>query len=166
MWGGQLITTAKAFAALALICLAACAGLALAANTSSPRQGTLKGQMNPSGHAKLLIYYRHQHGEKIRWYRWHFYRVPLKCKSGPAVARYAVKGGEGIWNKYADRNPFGGVSAEGSAKKPALREAVTGRLIDPNKAKGFVRVSGSGVPLRGGGHDKCDSGRVRWKVER
>jgi hypothetical protein len=102
----------------------------------------------------------------VRWYRWHFYRVPLKCKSGPAVSRITVKGGEGIWNRYADRNPFGGGFASWKAKQRDYREFVLGRLIDPRKARGVLRVSGSDVPLRGGGSDKCDSGLLHWRVRR
>lgn len=142
-------------------------GLAFASGLSSPHQGTLKGRIEPSGHAKLRIHYRHAHGQKTRWYTWHFYRVPLKCQGGPAVPRDTVKGGEGIWNKFADRDPFGGVVVH--LDKPhhvAYREHVSGKLITPKKARGFVRVWGPKVPVRGGGYKRCDSSRLHWKVTR
>jgi hypothetical protein len=142
-------------------------GLAFATNPPSPRPGTLRGHIAPSGHAKLRIHYRHAHHERIRWYTWHFYRVPLKCKSGPAVSRLTVKGGEGALNRYADRDPFGGASvALNNRHRVLYGEHVTGKLIDQTEAHGLLRVSGAKVPLRGGGHDKCDSGHLHWKVSR
>jgi hypothetical protein len=110
-------------AVVALIALLTGAELAGATNPPSPRPGTLRGHIVPSGHAKLLIHYRHAHHERVRWYRWHFYRVPLKCKGGPAVSRITVKGGEGIWNKYADRNPFGGVLLSGRPSSGATESS-------------------------------------------
>src|SRR4051794_27836678 len=162
-----MISAGSRIAVCALVALALCAGLAIAAYTSSPHQGTLKGQIKPSGHAKLRIHYRHTDGQNMRWYRWHFYRVPLKCKGGPAIARRAAKDGEGIWNRFADGASFGGTWAE--LDRPhhvTYREHVSGKLITPDKARGLVRVSGASVPLRGGGHDECDSGRLHWKVRR
>jgi hypothetical protein len=149
---------------LTVIALAAYAGLAIAANVSSPRPGTLRGHIEPSGHAKLRIIYRREFRANVREYTWHFYRVPLKCKGGPEIARYTVKGGLGVNNRYADNGRFGGGSFEGSKKRD--REYVDGKLVDPNKAKGWVRVAGTHVPVRGGGTDKCDSGRLRWKLVR
>jgi hypothetical protein len=159
-----LTKTGKSIVTVALIALIASAGLALAATKSSPRPGTLRGHINRSGHAKLRIIYRHEFHAYVRDYTWHFYRVPLKCKDGPAVARYTVKGGEGINNKYADRGGFGGGVFEGSKKR--FREYVQGELVDPNKARGWVRVAGTHVPVRGGGTGNCNSGRLRWTVRR
>jgi hypothetical protein len=155
--------------------MVATAGLAFASK-SEPRPGTLRGHIAPSGHAKLQItYQRRVHGGpppskaasrgRIRSYVWHLYRVPLKCKGGPAVARYTVKGGEALNQRYAThRREFGGGESTGGRKK--FRENVGGNLVNPNKAKGWVRVAGTHVPVRGGGTDKCDSGRLRWKVTR
>src|SRR4051795_12735979 len=79
----------------------------------SPRAGTLTGSLeDSSGHARLRIHYRIAHHEKIRWCRWRFTDVPLKCKRGRRTYRFPVTGGEGIWNKYADGNPFGGNTSE------------------------------------------------------
>jgi hypothetical protein len=62
--------------------------------------------------------------------------------------------------------PFGGVFAESNAKERGYREFVSGRLIDSGKARGVLRVSGSDVPLRGGGHGECDSGLRLRRVSR
>jgi hypothetical protein len=75
-----------------------------------------------------------------------------------------VKGGEWVNNKYADRGDFGGGEFEGSRKR--YREYVDGRLVDPNRAEGWVRVAGTHVPVRGGGIARCDSGRVHWTLRR
>jgi hypothetical protein len=131
--------------------------------------------MELSGHAKLQIRYERKglgpppaakaaSRSRFRDYRWHFYRVPLKCKGGSEIARYTVKGGEAVNNKYADRSGFGGGEFMGSRKR--FREYVHGNLLDPNKARGWVRVAGTHVPVRGGGTEKCNSGRLRWKVTR
>jgi hypothetical protein len=175
MSGGALFKAGKWIAGVALIALVATVGLAFASN-SGPRPGTLRGHIAPSGHAKLQIRYQRKvhHGPPpskaasrghFRDYTWHFYRVPLKCKSGPAVARYTVKGGEMINERYSTHNrEFGGGEFGGGRKK--FRENVEGNLVNPNKAKGWVRVAGTRVPMRGGGTDRCDSGRLRWKVTR
>src|SRR3954463_3071305 len=159
-----MINTRQGIAIAVLACIAAFVWVAVVASASSPHPGTLRGHIEPSGHAKLRIIYRRQYHVNVREYSWHFYLVPLKCKGGPAVARYTVKGGEGINNKYADRGGFGGGVSEGGKKR--FREYVDGKLINPNKAKGWVRVAGTHVPVRGGGTEKCDSGRLHWKVTR
>lgn len=158
-----------------LVCIAAFVWLAVIASAASPRPGTLRGHIERSGHAKLQIRYQRKFHRRpppsrearrlrIRDYTWHLYRVPLKCKGGPAIARYTVKGGEAIVNKYAGRGDFGGGDFEGGKRR--FREYVQGKLINPNKAKGWVRVAGTHVPVRGGGTEKCDSGRLHWTVSR
>ena len=135
------------------------------AGEPSPRAGTLHGSLDHSGQARLRIHYRTAHHENVRWYRWRFTDVRLKCKRGHRTYRFAVTGGEGIWNKFADRDGFGGNTSE-SGPGGNERVHVDGDLMGPNMAKGHVRVSGSHVALRSGRYDKCDSGRLRWTVKR
>jgi hypothetical protein len=163
-----MIRPGSCIATIALVALATGAGLAGATSPPSPRPGTFRGHIKPSGHAKVMIHYRHTDGQKMRWYTWHFYRVPLKCESGPAVARWSVKGRQGAFNKYADRTPFGGVHALINPKNRRIlyREHVAGKQVGPNEIKGLMRVDGAKVPLRRGGRDKCDSGRLHWRVRR
>jgi hypothetical protein len=101
-------------------------------SATSPPPGKLTGAIQPSGHAKLRIRYAHKHHERVRYYSVHFYRVPLKCTSGAAVARYTVKGVEEIRNRYADRNPFGFSSSEGNPKHPFYKEKVSGHEGTPS----------------------------------
>lgn len=148
---------------LPALAIAACLGLAVVANASSPPAGKLTGHIDPSGHATLNISYRTRDHTKYRSYTWSLRRVPLKCKGGPAIARDRLTGGVMLRNKGAGHKPFGlGVSSSG----PNYKASVTGHMVSRNKARGIVHVSGSEVPLSGGGHDKCDSGLLHWQVTR
>ncbi|MFN8114318.1 MAG: hypothetical protein U0R51_14105 [Solirubrobacterales bacterium] len=67
-----------------------------------------------------------------------------------------------IWDKYADRNPFGVDLIHGPFNDPDYKGQIRGRLVKPTKAAGWVRASGHKVPLEGGEQAECDSGRLHW----
>jgi len=151
------------FGLVALItCLVIAGGIALA----DPHAGKLRGSIRPAGKAMLEIDYRRIDGARFREYSWTLNRVPLTCEGGPAISRAPVDGSLFVRNKFADGQAFGLTEGSGSLEDPVYLAKVIGRMRGPDRARGIVRVRGSSVPLRGGGHDECDSGRLRWRVTR
>ncbi len=131
----------------------------------------LYGVVQPSGKVTMtvrLVRIRHQ---RLRAYTWKFRNLRLHCAGRPAVFR-GFTAGEAIRNRDADRFGYRVFFRDAPPRRSSLTETVSGRLLDPLKplrrrrrATGFVRVNGSRVPLRGGGHAKCDSGRLRWSAD-
>jgi hypothetical protein len=143
-----------------------CLSLVAVADASSPPAGKLTGHIKPSGRAELRISYKRIDGRKYRSYDWSLDRIPLHCKSGHEISKPSVEGGMTIWNRYADDQPFGITEVGGSLRHPVYKATVHGHLVSRNKARGLVRVHGSSVPLRGGGHGRCESHRLHWKAHR
>lgn len=124
---------------------------------------TLKGDIERSGQATIRVSVEtRKDGHRYRKTEYRFTELQVRCGEREREFRFGVSGGETVWLRYADRNPFGTVTISGPAGNPAVKTKVVGRLVTPRRARGFVRVSGSSVPLEGGGSARCDSGRLHW----
>ena len=80
----------------------------------------------------------------------------------PKPARFPVTGG---FAANADFDPgvvkLWGISGTGSGGG-WYQTKVSGKRVSWHKARGWVRVFGTAVPIRGGGTDRCDSRRLHW----
>jgi hypothetical protein len=125
---------------------------------------SLRGNVDSGGRVAIEIDEdRFRDGTRTERYRWKFSHLSVRCDGRERLARHEVTGGFEISARYGGPGPWGlsGTSA-GDPRDPSYETKVKGRLITYRKAKGWVRVSGNAVPLRGGGSAECDSGRLRW----
>ncbi len=159
-WGIVVsIRRAVVFAALILPLV-----LAAVAESSHPSSGVLKGPVDAGGRAKLEISYSRMQGHRYRTYKWRIREVRVKCEHlGARTYGSTIQGGNTVWNRYADRGPFGVVAGDPGGSEVSKVSFI---LRDADKATGYVRVHGTNVHLAGGGHDSCDSGRLHWVVRR
>jgi hypothetical protein len=144
------------------VAVALCVGAIV--GTASAWHRTLTGSIDPSGSARVHIGFKRIDHARFRVYRWSFDRVPLRCGGRRATARDSVDGSEAIRNSAPGRDEFGYGVADGGPGKPSYAARVRGRLVRRDKARGILRVHGTAVPLKGGGQDRCDSGRLHWIV--
>lgn len=92
-----------------------------------------------------------------------FEQVAITCRSGPNTTtggltfRIPVRRGGKFRTSAVRLDNQGRVLAQ-------LR--IAGRFKGPRSASGVMRVSGSKVPVDSGGGARCDSGRLRWSVQR
>ena len=151
-----------AAAILSLIGLAAvtCAGAA-AATAARPDATTLAGPIDKGGRVEIRISSGRIQGTPVRRYRWEFRHLSVRCSGDLKPARLPVTGGFAI---NADFDPGvgepWGISGTGAGGTYETR--VSGRLVSRHKARGWVRVFGTAVPIRGEDTDRCDSRRLHW----
>ncbi len=144
-----------------VVTIGLCAGFASAAIAP----GTFTGHVEPSGRAEVTIQYKHQHGRVLRSFDWRLERVPLKCTSGPAVARDGVGGGESR-GAHARRFGMGEISGGPGQPPPEFSAFSGGHIAGKDEIAGYVTIHGTQIPLRGGGTDRCHSGRLHWTATR
>src|SRR5262249_23142989 len=70
-----------------------------------PRQ-VLRGSIDGSGHAKLVVQLVRTHHERFRNYNLVLRGVPVRCDGHRRIVGFPVRGGEGIWNRYAHDGRF------------------------------------------------------------
>ena len=153
-----------AAAILCLIGLAAvtCVGVAAAA-AARPDATRLTGPVDKGGRVEIRISPGRAQGTPVVRYRWEFRHLSVRCSGDLKPARHPVTGGFAI---NADFDPGVGQpwGIEGTREGPAgtYETKVSGRLVSRHKARGWVRVFGTAVPVRGGDTDRCDSRRLHW----
>jgi hypothetical protein len=128
----------------------------------------LKGPLDRGGEVVIKVSRGEFDGTTTRKYEWTFDPVQVRCSGKWRVARFPVTGGMEINIRYEPKpGESWGISGTG-AEGPhgTYGDKVAGRLVTHAKARGWVRVHGTGVPLRGGGFDDCDSGRLHWVARR
>lgn len=141
-------------------------GIAVPAQAGNgvPQPVELRGGMEQGGRAEVDVSYVKRDGELYRKYRYRFSGITVHCDGQRHKAADPIGGSETIWDKYADRNPFGVDTISGPFNDPDYKSSIRGHLDKPTRAHGWVRVSGHDVSLKGGGQGECNSGRLRWVV--
>ena len=145
------------------------AAVFLVAGAAEAGEGkVLRGYLDGGGKARITVTYEHRYGTFVRTTKWRFQPIQVRCDGDGSEAwlAIAVTGGESIRAEFADRNGFGGGTASGHLHDPDVKTYVRGDFVTKRKAEGFVRVNGNAVPLEGGGHADCDSGRLHFKATR
>lgn len=145
---------------IALAGFAALAGTAFANDVIR-----LDGTVDKGGTAVVKISDgRFEDGTATRRYRWKFSDLTVECAGTSHVARHPVTGGFEINAEFDRPGPWGtGGEIGGDPHDPAYATETSGRLLPSGRrAKGWVRVFGSEVPLADGAEAECDSGKLRW----
>jgi len=155
---GKLATAAATITAVFLVAGAAEAG----------EGKVLRGELDGGGKATITVSYLMKQGVLVRKTAWRLGPITVRCDGDgqPRIAAIEPSGSEYIRAKYADRNGFGLGTVEGPFHDPDLKTFVSGDFVTKRRAKGFVRVNGNTVPLKGGGHADCDSGRLHFTATR
>ena len=150
---------------MVLVALVGCA-LAAVAIAATASDGTFNGPIDKGGRAEIAINSGRLQGTPVRRYRWEFRRLVVRCSGELETARFPVTGGEAINAEFdhqvGERWGVSGTRSEGP--DGFFKTRVSGRLVSRRTARGWVRVFGTAVPVRGGGTRRCDSGRLRWLV--
>lgn len=132
-----------------------------AAAAAKPDATRLTGPIDKGGRVEIRISAGREQGTPVRRYRWQFRHLSVRCSGDLKPARLPVTGGFAV---NADFDPGvgepWGVSGTGSGG--AYETRVSGKRVSRHKARGWVRVFGTPVPIRGGGTDRCDSRRLHW----
>ena len=154
-----------AAAILSLIGLAAatCVGTAAAA-AARPDAIRLMGPIDKGGRVEIRISSGKAQGTPVRRYKWEFRRLSVRCSGDLKPARLPVNGGFVV---NADFDPgvgarWGVTGTREVGPAGTYETKVSGRLVSRHKARGWVRVFGTAVPIRGGDTDRCDSRRLHW----
>lgn len=124
---------------------------------------TLEGPLERGGHAKVEISKDRVQGTRMERYRWEFRRISVRCEGERRIVKGALTGGFAINAAYGGPGDWGiqGTTA-GKPGDPVHATKVRGRLVSWSKARGWIRLWGSEIRLRGGGRAECDSGRLHW----
>jgi hypothetical protein len=148
--------------ALIVAVLAACALAATSAATTL-EDATLKGPIEKGGRAEIAISSGKIQGTPVNRYRWEFRRISVRCSGRRETARRPVEGGFDHDAEFDHVGAPWGITGTGVAGPAGdYNTKVSGRLVSRRKARGWVRVYGTAVAIRGGGHEDCDSGRLHW----
>jgi hypothetical protein len=149
-------------AVFALPIFALCS-LAVGASATSPWDIELKGQVEKGGRAEISIRPGRVSGTPVHRYRWEFRDLSVRCSGERQTAKLPVTGGRAANAEFDQVGDHWGISGTGGAGVAATYGTrVSGRLVTRKKARGWVRVFGTAVAIRGGGRESCDSGRLRW----
>jgi hypothetical protein len=117
------------------------------------------GKFDPSGTIELKI--RKLHGRsKLTTVK--FREVPISCDQGNETTS---------GNVLKQRVPVEGGKFRLTARATSADDHSTLKLVGRlthhgRRAKGTMRVHGAVVPLDGGTHGRCDTGRLRWHASR
>lgn len=123
----------------------------------------MRGGVDHGGQARVQTsHYVRGNGQRMQRTSYRFTSLSVRCDGKWRPADLDVSGSESVWRKYADRNPFGVDTISGPMSDPHVKTEIRGDYVSKRKTRGWVRISGSDVPLRGGGSAACDSGRLRW----
>jgi hypothetical protein len=140
--------------------------LGLAAGTSATTLDdiALKGPIDKGGRAEIAITSATIQGTRANRYRWEFRRISVRCSGKRETSRLPVAGGFSVSAEFDQvGKPWGITGTASGGPHGVYRTKVSGRLVSRSKARGWVRVYGSDVAIRGGGrHEKCESGRLHW----
>jgi hypothetical protein len=147
---------------IGLLVAATCA-VPAAATASTLEDATLKGAIEKSGRAEVAVSSGKIQGTSVNRYRWEFRRISVRCSGRSEVAKHPVEGGFDANAEFDHVGEPWGISGTAEVGPGGdYRTKVSGRLISRRKARGWVRVYGTNVAIRGGGHESCDSGRLHW----
>ena len=147
---------------LIILVLATCA-LTAAATATMLDDITLKGPIDKSGRAKIEISSGRIQGTPANRYRWEFRRISVRCSGRREIARGAVEGGFSHAAEFDHVGQHWGITGTGEVGPAGdYKTKVSGRLVSRRKARGWVRVWGTAVAIRGGGREECESGRLHW----
>jgi hypothetical protein len=145
---------------LIVLVVAACT-LAAAAAATTLEDVKLKGPIEKGGRAEIAISSGKIQGTPVNRYRSEFRRISVRCSGRRETARLAVEDGFAINAEFDQVGDHWGISGTGSPSR-TYETRVSGRLVTRKKARGWVRVFGTAVAIRGGGREPCDSGRLHW----
>jgi hypothetical protein len=124
---------------------------------------TLRGPIENGGRAEIETSHGRIQGTPVNRYRWEFRRLSVRCSGETRIARDPIEGGFDYNSDYDHiGEPWGISGTAGIGPGGSYRTKVSGRLVSRGKARGWVRVYGTDVAIRGGGHESCDSGRLHW----
>ena len=142
-----------------------CVGTA-AATAAKPDFIRLTGPVDKGGRVEIRISSgkEPEQGTPVRRYRWEFRQLSVRCSGDLKPARLPVTGG---FARNADFDPGvgepWGIYGTGEEGPTGTYETkVSGRLVSRHKARGWVRVFGTAVPIRGGDTERCDSRPLHW----
>jgi len=141
-----------------VLAVVACVLAATAAATALENV-TLRGPIERDGRAEIVISSGKIQGTPVNRYRWEFRRISVRCSGRRETARLPVEGGFAANVEFDQVGDHWGITGTGGGTHETR---VSGRLVTRKKARGWVRVFGTAVGIRGGGRESCDSGRLRW----
>jgi hypothetical protein len=144
-----------------IVLLVATCALVAAAGATTLENATLKGPIEKGGRAEIAISSGRIQGTPVNRYRWEFRRISVRCSERRETARLPVEGGFAHNAEFDQVGDRWGISGTGGGGR-VYETRVSGRLVTRKKARGWVRVFGTAVSLRGGGRESCESGRLRW----
>ena len=123
----------------------------------------LAGPIEKDGRADISISAGKVDGTPVHRYRWEFRRLAVRCSGNRRTAKLPVVGGFSANAEFDQVGDHWGVSGtRGVGPDGTYETKVSGRLVTRKKARGWVRVLGTAVDVRGGGNRTCDSGRLHW----
>jgi hypothetical protein len=147
----------------ALTLVAASCALTASSTASTLDDATLKGPIEKGGRAEITAGHGRIDGTPMNRYRWEFRRLWVRCSGRDEVARYPIEGGFAHNAEYDHVGQPWGIDGTGAVGPGGTyKTRVSGRLVSSKKARGWVRVFGTDVGIRGGGSGRCDSGRLHW----
>jgi hypothetical protein len=147
----------------ALVLVAATGALSAADIATTLEDETLQGPIEKGGRAEIEIGPGKIDGTPVNRYRWEFRRLHLRCSGTSEIAKHPVEGGFAANAEFDHVGESWGVSGTGEVGPGGdYKTKVSGRLVSRQKARGWVRVYGTDVAIRGGGSEPCDSGRLHW----
>lgn len=125
---------------------------------------TLRGPLGESGRAEVRVSYPTIHGTPAQRVKWRLTALTVDCQGRREVAENPLVGYDAIAREFAGDHRFGSNFAFGDLRHPVYAGKVRVTLLSPHRARGWTRVYGSAIHLRGGGTAACDSGRVRFDI--
>jgi hypothetical protein len=135
-----------------------------AVTAAKPDATTLTGPIDKEGRVEVRISSGRVQGTPVRRYRWEFRRLSVRCSGEVKPARHPVIGGFAINADFDyEVGESWGVSGTREVGPDGSYETrVSGKRVSRHKARGWVRVFGTAVPIRGQATDRCDSQRLHW----
>jgi len=129
---------------------------------AAAKKTVLTGLFDGGGKARVAVAGATADG-KYRKVVYSFRHITVRC-DGDGEQRLAADRVAGGNSDESGLIHFGNTVISGPAKHPKYLAKVHGTFTHPGEARGYVRVSGTRVPLKGGGHADCDSGKLKFEA--
>ncbi len=127
----------------------------------------LKGPFGDGGTARIKYRYGRREGTRNLTVSWRFSPIDVRCKGDDVWWTSSLQAAGQSSSPASRGRRFGAVLYSGDPDHhPKLKLRLRGRLRSPSLATGRLRLRGSEVPLTGGAHGDCDSGRLHFRAHR
>ena len=116
---------------------------------------TLTGTFDGDGRVEVKLLTVKRHGERELRVEFSFHHITVRCDGDGQQRLTPALDGR---NKGPHSDEEFGYSIVGDGYEANM----FGRFDSKTEAHGYVEISGKRVPLKGGGHADCKSGKLKW----